>query len=69
MKCDARRVWNVAEEYVLHWLASRLKDGRHKCRAESLAFAVDVGIVRTGKVYALEHAGGDVVRVGEWVSR
>ena len=57
MEGDARGVGNVAEENVFKRRIRRLQDLRQERRAERLALAVDVGVVRAREVDALEGAG------------
>ena len=57
MEGDAGGVGDVAEEDFREIGFSRFEDLRQECRAESLALAVDRGIVGAREVDALEGAG------------
>ena len=56
MEGDARGVGDVAEEDVLEGRVGSLEYLRQKRRAERLALAVDVGVVRTREIDPLERA-------------
>ena len=56
MEGDARGVGDVAEEDVLERCVSSLEYARQKRRAERLALAMDVGVVRAREIDALEGA-------------
>ena len=57
MKGDAGGIGDIGEENVIKRGVSRLEYLRQERRAERLALAVDVGVVGTGEVDALEGAG------------